>query len=76
MTDHTEVPATTDRPRITERPRLTRLLDGATARVRMLVAPAGYGKTTLAEQWGDVSGRRSTWYRTTPAASAVRSVTR
>jgi ATP/maltotriose-dependent transcriptional regulator MalT len=36
---------------IIERPRLTRLLDETTARVIMLVAPAGYGKTTLARQW-------------------------
>ena len=33
---------------IIKRPRLTRLLDGANAQVLMLVAPAGYGKTTLA----------------------------
>jgi ATP/maltotriose-dependent transcriptional regulator MalT len=36
---------------IIERPRLTRLLDETTARVIMLVAPAGYGKTTVARQW-------------------------
>src|SRR6187397_1786580 len=35
---------------IIERPRLTRLLDETTARVIMLVAPTGYGKTTLARQ--------------------------
>jgi ATP/maltotriose-dependent transcriptional regulator MalT len=29
----------------------TRLLDASQARVRTLVAPAGYGKTTLADQW-------------------------
>jgi ATP/maltotriose-dependent transcriptional regulator MalT len=34
---------------IIERPRLTRLLDETTARVIMLVAPAGYGKTVLAQ---------------------------
>ncbi len=33
---------------IIKRPRLTRLLDEAEARVLLLVAPAGYGKTTLA----------------------------
>ena len=37
--------------RIVERPRLFALLDESKARVRMLIAPAGYGKTTLAEQW-------------------------
>src|SRR3989440_4901532 len=36
---------------IIERPRLTKLLDESTARVILLVAPAGYGKTTLARQW-------------------------
>ncbi|HZQ89658.1 MAG TPA: hypothetical protein VFA42_06595, partial [Gaiellaceae bacterium] len=42
------------RPRtqlIIERPRLIRLLDDAGARVILLLAPAGYGKTTLAQQW-------------------------
>jgi ATP/maltotriose-dependent transcriptional regulator MalT len=28
----------------------------------MLVAPAGYGKTTLAEQWVQLRDRRATWY--------------
>jgi ATP/maltotriose-dependent transcriptional regulator MalT len=48
--------------RIIERPRLYALLDESTARVRTLVAPAGYGKTTLAEQWVERDGRRGTWY--------------
>ncbi len=39
------------RRRILERPRLIRALDRSRAQVRMLVAGAGYGKTTLAEQW-------------------------
>jgi ATP/maltotriose-dependent transcriptional regulator MalT len=42
---------TARRQRIIERSRLTRLLDESAARVKMLVAPAGYGKTTLARQW-------------------------
>ena len=37
--------------RIIERPRLVTLLEEAEARVILLVAPAGYGKTTLARQW-------------------------
>ena len=41
----------TNRRKIIERPRLTRLLDESPARIKMLVAPAGYGKTTLARQW-------------------------
>src|SRR5947199_11257 len=39
------------RRHIIERPRLTKLLDESTARVILLTAPAGYGKTTLARQW-------------------------
>ncbi len=56
-------------PKIIERPRLTRLLDEATARVLMLVAPAGYGKTTLARQW--LAKRNHGWYRGTIASSDV-----
>ena len=52
-----------------ERPRLTRLLDDATAPVIMLVAPAGYGKTTLARQW--FATRQRGWYRGSPAAADV-----
>jgi LuxR family maltose regulon positive regulatory protein len=59
------------RGRIIERPRLTRLLDDTKARVRMLVAPAGYGKTTLAREWLGQAGRRAAWYRGGPAAADV-----
>jgi LuxR family transcriptional regulator, maltose regulon positive regulatory protein len=37
--------------RIIDRPRLIKLLDETEARVILLLAPAGYGKTTLARQW-------------------------
>jgi ATP/maltotriose-dependent transcriptional regulator MalT len=37
--------------RIIDRPRLVRLLDECEERVILLLAPAGYGKTTLARQW-------------------------
>jgi LuxR family transcriptional regulator, maltose regulon positive regulatory protein len=37
--------------RIIERPRLIKLLDDTEARTILLLAPAGYGKTTLARQW-------------------------
>jgi ATP/maltotriose-dependent transcriptional regulator MalT len=49
---------------IIERPRLTRLLDETTARVIMLVAPAGYGKTTLARQW--LAKRTHVWCAARP----------
>lgn len=52
---------------IIERPRLTRLLDETTARVIMLVAPAGYGKTTLARQW--LASRPHVWYAARPASA-------
>jgi ATP/maltotriose-dependent transcriptional regulator MalT len=43
--------------RIVERTRLLDTLDRATGRTLILLAPAGYGKTTLARQWIDrVSG--------------------
>ena len=49
------------RRRIIERPRLTRLLDESPARIKMLVAPAGYGKTTLARQWLATKCQRGGW---------------
>ena len=51
------------RPRrqIIERPRLTRLLDASTARIITLVAPAGYGKTTLARQWVEARACPVAW---------------
>src|SRR5256885_17208593 len=57
------------RRHIIERPRLTRLLDQAQARVIMLVAAAGYGKTTLARQW--LNDKPHAWYSLTPASSDV-----
>lgn len=55
--------------RIIERPRLTRLLTESESRVMLLVAPAGYGKTTLARQW--LRDRKHAWYQATPASSDV-----
>jgi DNA-binding NarL/FixJ family response regulator len=57
--------------RIVERPRLFALLDESKARVRMLVAPAGYGKTTLAEQWVVRDGRVGAWYTARSASTDV-----
>jgi len=50
------------RRRVIQRPRLLALLDESKARVRTLVAPAGYGKTTLAEQWTQAESRRGGWF--------------
>jgi ATP/maltotriose-dependent transcriptional regulator MalT len=52
--------------RIIDRPRLTQLLDECEARVILLLAPAGYGKTTLARQWAKTLSR-SIWVTNSPA---------
>ena len=65
----TEVAAA--RRRIIRRPRLTSILDDSTARIRLLVAPAGYGKTTLAREWLSEPTRRDVWHRGGPASSDV-----
>jgi DNA-binding CsgD family transcriptional regulator len=57
------------RRRIIKRPRLTRMLDESGARIILLVAPAGYGKTTLAHEWLDE--RRSAWYQGSTASADV-----
>ena len=57
------------RRRIIKRPRLTRMLDESGARIILLVAPAGYGKTTLAHEWLDE--KRAAWYRCGPASADV-----
>src|SRR6266498_5227503 len=54
---------------IIERPRLTKLLDETDARIIALVAPAGYGKTTLAKQW--LNGTPASWYGATRASADV-----
>jgi DNA-binding CsgD family transcriptional regulator len=59
------------RRRIIERPRLFALLDGSKARIRTLIAPAGYGKTTLAEQWVVRDGRRGVWFTVRRASTDV-----
>jgi LuxR family maltose regulon positive regulatory protein len=61
---------------IIKRPRLTKLLDEAEARIILLVAPAGYGKTTLAREWTVQRGRTGLWYRARAGASDVAAVAR
>jgi ATP/maltotriose-dependent transcriptional regulator MalT len=61
---------------VIKRPRLTKLLDEAEARIILLIAPAGYGKTTLAREWTSQRGRRGLWYRARTGASDVAAVAR
>src|ERR1700749_4432001 len=57
---------------IIERPRLmARLEEDGGARVSVLAAPAGYGKTTLARQWSQRQSGPVAWYRTTRASGDV-----
>ncbi len=48
---------------IIKRPRLTTLLDETEARIILLCAPAGYGKTTLAREWSESRSEPVAWYR-------------
>lgn len=47
---------------IIKRPRLTKLLDESEARIILLCAPAGYGKTTLAREWVETLEGPVAWY--------------
>jgi LuxR family maltose regulon positive regulatory protein len=69
MADALDVEIPAGRRHIIERPRLTRLLDATPARVIMLIAPAGYGKTTLARQW--LAARPHVWYPASAASGDV-----
>jgi ATP/maltotriose-dependent transcriptional regulator MalT len=48
---------------------LTRLLSEAEAKIVLLVAPAGYGKTTLARQW--LSDKPHVWHNSTASSADV-----
>ncbi|MGH3049964.1 MAG: hypothetical protein ACRDLK_07385, partial [Gaiellaceae bacterium] len=47
------------------------LLEESGARLILLEAPAGYGKTTLARQWSDGQNGPVAWYRTTRSSGDV-----
>lgn len=64
----------TGRRHIIDRPRLTRLLDRCESGVICLVAPAGYGKTTLALQWTSQRFAETAWYRCTDASGDVAAI--
>ena len=57
--------------RLIHRPRLVRLLDETQSRHIVLVAPAGYGKTTLARQWFTGQKRKAVWFRAGPSSTDV-----
>ncbi len=69
MGDGTATQSHVRRRRIIERPRLTTLLDQSQGRIKMLVAPAGYGKTTLARQW--LKEKTLAWFTGTSACIDV-----
>jgi DNA-binding CsgD family transcriptional regulator/tetratricopeptide (TPR) repeat protein len=48
-------------------------MDEAASRVRLLIAPAGYGKTTLAREWLGVPNRDGAWITATQALADVAS---
>jgi LuxR family maltose regulon positive regulatory protein len=48
-------------------------MDDAGSRVRLLIAPAGYGKTTLAREWLEISNRDGVWITATQALADVAS---
>src|SRR4051794_38195005 len=56
---------------IIKRPRLTRILDETDARIILLCAPAGYGKTTLAREWTATREEPVLWYSGGPAMADV-----
>jgi LuxR family maltose regulon positive regulatory protein len=56
---------------IIERPRLTELLEASEARIVLLVAPAGYGKTTLAREWLKQQSGQVAWLSVSSASADV-----
>lgn len=56
---------------IIERPRLISILEESDARTIGFLAPAGYGKTTLARQWCERQSSPIAWYRTSRMSGDV-----
>ncbi len=61
-------------PQLIERPRLLEKLDGSDARIIALIAPAGFGKTTLARQWVSGHNIAHAWYSVGPEGFDVAAV--
>ncbi len=65
---HSKVRSPAIRPSTLERPRLLNWLERhASARLRVIAAEAGYGKSTLLADHARRSGRRTLWYRLEPS---------
>lgn len=62
--------------RIVERPRLIQELESSGARIVLLVAGPGWGKTILAEQWSGLASVRAGWFRGGSSAADVAVVAR
>ena len=63
------------RPTLVQRDRLLRrLLDARDVPVALLVAPTGYGKTTLLSQWAERDGRPFAWVTLDPADNDPRNL--
>jgi LuxR family maltose regulon positive regulatory protein len=61
------------RPGMVARPALVeRLLAGPAGSVVWVVAPPGYGKTTLLAQWAQAKGDRVGWLRVDPPTTTRR----
>ena len=71
MQDDAAVGAVAAPSHIIKRPRLTKILDETEARIILLCAPAGYGKTTLAREWIATRKEPVLWYSGGPAMADV-----
>jgi DNA-binding CsgD family transcriptional regulator len=77
MADEPRKPKPTIRGRrIIDRPRLEHALEQSSARIRILIAGSGYGKTVLLEQWAPRDGRVTGWIHARPSGTDVAAVAR